>query len=78
MLYPIISPFVRVGDFDFDNILGVGGNTAAMTSADGCGRICVGDDNNIFFGEDSDVEGDIESFFGEGDVVVQGAIENIL
>ena len=49
-----------------------------MTSADGFGRICVGGDNNIFFGEGGGVEGGVESFFGEGDVVVGRAIENLL
>ena len=63
---------------DFDSILSVEGNTAAITSADGFGSVCFGGDNNIFLGEcgGGGVEGGVDTFFVEGDVVDGGTIEN--
>ena len=79
LLYSIISPLVLGGDMDFDSILSVEGNTAAITSADGFGSVCFGDDNNIFLGEcGGGVGGGVDTFFGEGDVVDGGTIENTL
>ena len=80
LLCPIISPLVLGGDIDFDSILSVEGNTAAITSADGFGNVCFGGDNNIFLGEcgGGGVEGGVETFFGEGDVEDGGTIENTL
>ena len=39
------------GDIDFDSILSVEGNIAAITSAVGFGNVCFGGDNYIFLGE---------------------------
>ena len=68
------------GDIDFDSILSVEGNTAATTSADGCGSVCFGGDNNIYLGEcgGGGVEGGVDTFFGEGDVVDEGTLVNTL
>ena len=65
---------------DFDSILSVEGNTAAITSADGFGNVCFGGDDNIFSGEcgGGGVEGGVDTFFGEGDVEDGGTIENTL
>ena len=48
LLYPIISPFVRGGDDGFGSISG--GNTAAITSADGCSGITLTGEYTIVAG----------------------------
>ena len=67
------------GDSDIGGILGVEGDTVAITSNDGFGIICFGGDNKIFFcNGGGGVEDGVYAFSGKGDDVVGGAIENPL
>ena len=68
------------GDIDFDSILSVEGNTAAITSADGFASVCFGGDNNIFLGKrgGGGVEGGVNTFYVEGDVAYGGTVEYTL
>ena len=66
-----MSPLVLDGDINVGSILGIEGNTAAVTSADGFGSICCFGENSTFFGRDDGVEGGVETFFDK-DAVVDG------
>ena len=67
------------GDVDFGSILGVEGNTAAITSADGFGSICFGGDNNIFLGEGGGgVEDNVNTLCCEGYLVAITAADGFV
>ena len=62
-----MPPLVLDGDINVGSILGIEGNTAAVTSADGFGSICFFGENSTFFGRDDGVESFIDK-----DAVVDG------
>ena len=59
---------MRDDDFEFGSIVGVEGNTTAVSSADGLCSISFRGDNNIFFffaGGDDGVDVGVDTFIGE-------------